>query len=134
MHVRERERPAPAWQILTVGRLKVKKTVLWISTLFVFPLLVGHAWAEEFKKWGDVGEWQIFVDASVGNGHAYFRRSPWVSSDILMSLMYDFTPSERGLTRRAGHTAWSFPKDYTERLRKELSKRKATPAMPRLPR
>lgn len=68
MHVRWRERPAPAWQILTVGRLNVKKPVLWISTLCVFPLLVGHAWAEEFKKWGDVGDWQIFVDASVGNG------------------------------------------------------------------
>lgn len=46
----------------------MKKLVFTISTLIVVPLLAGHASAEEFKKWGDAGDWQIFVDASVGNG------------------------------------------------------------------
>ena len=39
-----------------------------------------------------------------GNGHAYFRKSPWASSDILMTLAYDLPPVEphpiaRGLCR-----------------------------------
>ena len=31
-----------------------------------------------------------------GNGHAYFRKSPWVSSDILTTLRYDLAPADRG--------------------------------------
>jgi len=46
-----------------------------------------------------------------GNGHAYFRKSPWASSDILMSLMYDLEP-ERPI--------WTFPNDYIERLKTSL--------------
>jgi len=32
-----------------------------------------------------------------GNGHAYFRATPWVSSDILVTLLYDLAPADRGV-------------------------------------
>jgi esterase/lipase superfamily enzyme len=60
---------------------------------------------------------------SSGNGHAYFRDSPWVSSDVLMSLAYDLPPDERGLVRvEEDSPIWSFPPDYIERLRVALIK------------
>ena len=55
-----------------------------------------------------------------GNGHAYFRNSPWVSSDILMSLMYDLDPNERGLITTSERPIWTFPNDYIERLKTAL--------------
>ena len=54
--------------------------------------------------------------ASTGNGHAYFRRSPWVSSDILMTLMYDLSVEQRGLVRGPDLPVWQFPPDYINRL------------------
>jgi len=67
-----------------------------------------------------------FIDVSdaegsaKGNGHAYFRNSPWASSDILMSLMYDLDPKERGLVNTSEHPIWTFPNDYIERLKTSL--------------
>jgi esterase/lipase superfamily enzyme len=58
-----------------------------------------------------------------GNGHAYFRTSPWVSSDILVALMYDLEPDERGLVRPTDRPIWTFPDDYIQRLRAVLLKR-----------
>jgi len=61
--------------------------------------------------------------ASRGNGHAYFRDSPWVSSDVLMTLAYDLSPDERGLVRNdEGLPVWTFPPDYIDRLRDALIK------------
>jgi esterase/lipase superfamily enzyme len=54
--------------------------------------------------------------ASAGNGHAYFRDSPWVSSDILISLLYHLAPEKRGLVRLKDIPVWSFPEDYLQRL------------------
>ncbi|MHC4959109.1 MAG: alpha/beta hydrolase [Planctomycetota bacterium] len=56
-----------------------------------------------------------------GNGHAYFRKSPWVSSDILLTLILDPKPAERGLIRRGDEPLWRFPEDYPERLKKLLA-------------
>ena len=56
-----------------------------------------------------------------GNGHAYFRASPWVSSDILTALAYDIEPAKRGLEKKGDEPVWSFPPDYIDRLRKVLS-------------
>ena len=53
-----------------------------------------------------------------GNGHSYFQQSPWVSSDILMLLMHDLTPQQRGLVK--GDAMWTFPPDYIERLQATL--------------
>jgi esterase/lipase superfamily enzyme len=54
--------------------------------------------------------------ATAGNGHAYFRKSPWVSSDILISLLYGLLPAKRGLNTYADMPIWYFPEDYNQRL------------------
>jgi esterase/lipase superfamily enzyme len=50
-----------------------------------------------------------------GSGHGYLRESPWVSSDVVLSLRYDLAPEERGLVRAPGSPVWTFPDDYLER-------------------
>ena len=60
--------------------------------------------------------------AAAGNGHAYFRQSPWVSSDVLTTLRYNLLPAERGLRLDANRPVWNFPADYIERLRAALVK------------
>ena len=59
--------------------------------------------------------------ASTGNGHGYFRNSPWASSDILMMLMYGLKPEQRGLQLKAGMPVYEFPPDYIERLRSAIA-------------
>ena len=54
--------------------------------------------------------------ADSGNGHGYFRSSPWASSDVLMTLYYGLTPEERGLVKQDDLPIFSFPEDYIERL------------------
>ena len=54
--------------------------------------------------------------ASTGNGHGYFRKSPWASSDILMMLMYGLTPEQRGLQLKPNMPVYEFPPDYIQRL------------------
>jgi len=61
--------------------------------------------------------------AATGNGHSYFRKSPWVSSDVLMTLKYDLPPGERGLVRHKTKPTWTFPEDYTSRLKQQLETR-----------
>ena len=56
-----------------------------------------------------------------GNGHAYFRKSPWASSDILVTLLYDIPPVERGLMRTPEKPVWTFPPDYMYTLRSVLA-------------
>jgi len=58
--------------------------------------------------------------AARGNGHAYFRKSPWASSDILASLLYDLKPAERGLEKGGELPIWTFPADYIQKLRAVL--------------
>jgi len=58
-------------------------------------------------------------DAASGNGHHYFTASPWVSSDLLLTLMYGFSPEQRGL-KKDGYGMWEFGKDHLARLRKLL--------------
>jgi esterase/lipase superfamily enzyme len=70
----------------------------------------------------------IFIDVTdaesshTGNGHAYFRQSPWVSSDILSTLMYDLSPEERSLYRTREWPMWKFPPDYIATLADRLIK------------
>ena len=54
------------------------------------------------------------------NGHSYFRTSPWVSSDVLMTLRYNLDPMNRGLILDDDGVGWLFPDDYVERLRNAL--------------
>ncbi|MFD2159507.1 alpha/beta hydrolase [Rubritalea tangerina] len=59
--------------------------------------------------------------ARAGNGHGYLRNSPWVTSDLLMSLAYAPKPEARGLVRKKAHIPYyTFPKDYTKRLGQAL--------------
>jgi esterase/lipase superfamily enzyme len=54
--------------------------------------------------------------SSFGNGHSYFRSSPWASSDMFVSLIYDLDPATRGLQRSADSVMWTFPPDFPERI------------------
>jgi esterase/lipase superfamily enzyme len=72
------------------------------------------------------------ANTRAGNGHAYFRDSPWVSSDILITLRYGLLPEERGLVRTQDDPIWRFPPEYITNLRDtvyrvdpELAKRQA---------
>ncbi len=53
-------------------------------------------------------------------GHGYWYKSPWVSTDIIIQLIFHATPSQRGLeidtaeTRRA--QVWYYPEDYPQRV------------------
>jgi hypothetical protein len=60
------------------------------------------------------------AESTTGNGHAYFRKSPWVSSDLLTLLAYDLGAAERGLEKEENLLVWTFPPDFIERLRKVL--------------
>jgi len=57
-----------------------------------------------------------------GSGHGYLRESPWVSSDVIMTLLYDLSPEDRGLVHRPGSPIWAFPPDYPERLGASLAR------------
>lgn len=54
--------------------------------------------------------------SSFGNGHSYFRSSPWASSDMFVSLIYGIDPAGRGLQRTADSALWTFPDDYPQRV------------------
>ncbi|MCK5516822.1 MAG: alpha/beta hydrolase [Desulfobulbaceae bacterium] len=54
--------------------------------------------------------------AGSSNGHGYFRSSPWVSSDILMTLSYGLKPRQRGLIDEEGLPMYTFPPDFINRL------------------
>jgi esterase/lipase superfamily enzyme len=54
--------------------------------------------------------------ADTGNGHWYFRSSPWASSDLFLSLLSDRGPAQRGLVRGPGEIVWRFPPNYREWL------------------
>ena len=59
--------------------------------------------------------------STTGNGHAYLRKSPWVSSDLLTLLAYNIGAAERGLEKETHLFVWTFPPDFIERLRKVLT-------------
>ena len=58
--------------------------------------------------------------AATGDGHVYFRKSPWVSSDILVALKYKLPPETRGLIQTDASPVWTFPTDYIKKLRQAL--------------
>ncbi len=60
--------------------------------------------------------------ASTGNGHGYFRSSPWASSDVLMSLYYGLAPQQRGLVEQEDLPVYTFPSDYISRLWSAIEK------------
>lgn len=65
------------------------------------------------------------ANVSANNGHAYFHKSPWVSSDLLMTLIWGGTPEERALVQHAETPIWEFPDDYLSRLKGVVAARQA---------
>ena len=61
--------------------------------------------------------------SSFGNGHSYFQSSPWVSSDMFVSLIYGLDTQARGLQRDADSAVWSFPPDYPDRIVRAVASR-----------
>ena len=54
--------------------------------------------------------------STAGNGHSYFRNSPWASSDVLMTMYYGLKPEQRGLVEQEDLPIFTFPPDYIDRL------------------
>ena len=54
--------------------------------------------------------------SDTGNGHGYFRSSPWASSDVLMTMYYGLSPEQRGLVEQDDLPVFTFPADYIPRL------------------
>lgn len=53
------------------------------------------------------------------SSHTFWYDDPWVSSDVLITLLYDLPAGERGLAESeapAGPHYWTFPPDYPEKL------------------
>jgi esterase/lipase superfamily enzyme len=49
-------------------------------------------------------------------GHGYWVANQWVSSDVLLSMVYPFDPAWRGLVHPPDLSRWSFPDDYPQRV------------------
>ena len=53
------------------------------------------------------------------SSHTFWYDDPWVSSDVLLTLLYDLPAGERGLAEgeaSGGPHYWTFPPDYPEKL------------------
>ena len=65
-------------------------------------------------------------DAASGNGHGYFIKSPWVSTDLLLALRSGPGPKSRGLVLKPDGFVWEFPAAYPEVIgtiaRKQIQK------------
>jgi len=59
-------------------------------------------------------------DSGIG-GHGYWYANPWISSDILMTLIWQLPPDQRGLVQISGRHAWTFPSDYPDRVHQVLT-------------
>ena len=101
------------------------RALRWSRRIFHRERL-GEAWEgdmdpriEEFLRAHPSLEWVDVSGAagsSTGNGHDYFRQSPWVSSDILALLALNLGPDKRGLVPGTIPQLWRFPPDYVQRV------------------
>lgn len=62
-------------------------------------------------------------NAASGNGHGYFVRSPWVSTDLLLTLRLGAGPEHRGLILSPEGPVWQFPQNYPEIVGKSVFKK-----------
>ena len=59
------------------------------------------------------------------SSHTFWYDDPWVSSDVLITLLYDLPAGERGLAEGAapaGTRYWTFTSDYPEKLAKVIAR------------
>lgn len=74
------------------------------------------------KALDDMRDHLSFINVSkaegsdTGKGHGYFRSSPWVSSDLLMTLYYGLKPEQRGLVSQEDMPVYTFPDNYISEL------------------
>ena len=54
-------------------------------------------------------------------GHGYWYTNPWVSSDVLTTLIWQLPPEQRGLVPVPDKWRWTFPPDYPQRVRAVVS-------------
>lgn len=74
----------------------------------------------QFNRKIDIIDVSDAEQVTSNSGHFYFLESPWVSSDVLLSLLTDLKPHERGLELHPDLPIWVFPEDYIERSRLHL--------------
>lgn len=61
------------------------------------------------------------ADQIISNGgHFYFLESPWVSNDVLLTLLTGAEPQDRGLVPHNSLPFWTFPTDYIKRCKEIL--------------
>ena len=126
---------------LTDGMLRVaERTTIYVSSddralAFVSRLFrrkrLGELWDEKLPqrvaKFLEDNPSLQFIDvteaaeSTYGNGHSFFRKSPWVSSDLIALLSYDLGAGRRGLEKDPNLIVWTYPPDFIERLRKVLT-------------
>lgn len=102
-------------QALGISRLLSTRDRLGQMWSFEMPPSVAQ-YIRDHEKRLSVIDVTYAEGALSGNGHGYFRKSPWVSSDVLLTLMHDLPPAERGLVLEPSRPIWTFPGDYNERL------------------
>ncbi|MCH6256307.1 alpha/beta hydrolase [Puniceicoccaceae bacterium K14] len=128
---------------LSNGILKVPESLTvyasqYDDALGVSRLVFGQSRLGQTQDSDDVSEYVkrrleeyenlAFVDVSkavqsrTGEGHGYFRKSPWVSSDILMTMRHGLSAEERGLSAKDGKLLWEFPLDYVDRLEEAIKR------------
>jgi esterase/lipase superfamily enzyme len=49
-------------------------------------------------------------------GHGYWVANQRISTDVLLSMIYPFSPAWRGLVHPPGRSMWTFPEDYPQRV------------------
>jgi hypothetical protein len=112
------------------------RALVWARRLFRRQRL-GQMWSEDLPP-RSINFLQAhpsleFIDvteaagSTTGNGHSYFRDSPWVSSDLLMLMAYDIGAAERGLQKDENLLVWTFPPDFIERLREVMIEQNPNP-------
>ena len=74
---------------------------------------------QHLKEFGDTTLIDVAAAENVasGNGHGYFIKSPWVSSDLLLTLKHGSHPLKRGLRYSEVDAAWFFPESYSQKIR-----------------
>lgn len=74
----------------------------------------------QFSKKTTIIDVAAAENAASGNGHGYFVKSPWVSTDLLLLLNRKAAPRERGLVQNSQSTVWAFPETYPVEMRNRL--------------
>lgn len=79
-------------------------------------------WLLEAAREGEIEIVQVHPAAMPylsSTSHTFWYDDPWVSSDLLVTLLFSLPPGERGLayaTSEGGAHYWTFPPDYPEKM------------------